>query len=278
MKRFFKGVGKASLYFLTYLGMQLLVSFGIVKVVDVYAQMTCKREDGTLHLLKYIDKYNSIMSQGLYWAMILSGLLTILVFFIVAKIRKKKFKKSASLNKLNPATIAPIVLGGIAFNFLISFVMNIIPFPESWIDSYATESSQLLGTTGIPMWISVVIMAPIVEELTFRGFMYTRLKQGMNKWIAVILTSLIFGFVHGTIIWAIYTFVFSLCLIFILERTKSLFGAVLFHMSFNLVGAVMSTWPDMFEKMNALVILGASALIYAGATVWFLKISKAIEE
>ena len=70
------------------------------------------------------------------------------------------------------------------------------------------------------MWISVVIMAPLVEELTFRGFMYTRLKQGMPKWIAIIVTSLIFGCVHGTIIWAMYTFVFSLALIFVFEYSN----------------------------------------------------------
>ena len=86
--------------------------------------------------------------------------------------------------------------------------MNLIPFPQAWIDSYEASSSELLGNVGIALWIAVVIMAPLVEELTFRGFMYTRLKQGMPKWIAVVLTSLVFGIVHGTIIWAIYTFVF----------------------------------------------------------------------
>lgn len=274
MKKFFVSVGKAALYFLAYFGAQIGVSMGISFLLGIYAAATSLREDGTLNYLVYVNRYNELVNQWLYYIMILSGLLTILIFFIVAKIRKKKFTKSASLNKLKPSTIAPIVIGGMAFNIFISYVMSMIPFPESWIQSYSAESSQLLGTVSISMWISVVIMAPLVEELTFRGFMYTRLKQGMAKWIAIILTSLIFGVVHGTMIWAIYTFVFSLCLIYIFERTNSLWGCILFHMAFNFVGAAMSTWSDVLGNINDWVLFIGSTVLTIAAVVWFVLISK----
>lgn len=274
MKKFFANVGKAILYFLAYIGAQLAVSFGISLLIGIYAAATSLSADGTLNYFRYVNRYNELISQWLYYILILSGMITILIFFIVAKIRKKKFRKSASLNKFKPATIVPIILGGMAFNIFISYVMNFIPFPKSWVDSYATESSQLLGTVGIPMWISVVIMAPLVEELTFRGFVYTRLKQGMPKWIAALVTSLVFGAVHGTIIWAIYTFIFSMCLIYVFERTNSLWSCILFHMSFNFVGAMMSTWSDLFEKVNGFVLFMVSAVLTVGAAVWFILISK----
>ena len=196
----------------------------------------------------------------------------------MAKIRKKKFAESASLKKFKPATVAPIVIGGIAFNFAISYLMNLIPFPQAWIDSYEASSSELLGNVGIALWIAVVIMAPLVEELTFRGFMYTRLKQGMPKWIAVVLTSLVFGIVHGTSIWAIYTFVFSLCLIYIFEKTKSLWACILFHMSFNIVGAVMSTWPVVAEKLDSTWIYIGFIVLTVGMAVWFAFATKGAKD
>lgn len=274
MKKFFVSVGKAALYFLGYFGTQFGVSLGISILLGIYAAATSLRADGTVNYLVYVNRYNQLLSQWLYYILILSGVITILIFFIVAKIRKKKFTKSASLNKLKPSTIAPIVIGGMAFNIFISYAMSMIPFPESWIQSYQANSNELLGAVSVSMWISVVIMAPLVEELTFRGFMYTRLKQGMAKWIAILLTSLVFGIVHGTMIWAIYTFVFSLCLLFIFERTNSLWGCILYHMAFNFVGAAMSTWSDVLENINGWVLFIGSTVLTIVTAVWFVLISK----
>lgn len=278
MKKFFIGVGKAILYFGTYLGMQFALSFAFSLVISVFVSLTMIRPDGSFDMAAYMDKANALINESMYYILIASGLMTILVFWIVAKIRKKKFAQTASLNKLKPATIAPILIGGMAFNFAISYLLSLIPFPQSWIDSYEASSSQVLGSAGIAMWIAVVIMAPLVEELTFRGFVYSRLKSGMAKWIAVIITSLVFGIVHGTIIWAIYTFVFSLCLICILERTGSLWGCILFHMAFNLVGALMSTWPQIGEKLDGLAVLAGSVVVTIVAGVWFILVSKKKEE
>lgn len=274
MKKFFIGLGKAALYFGTYFGGQLAVSFGVSIILAIIAMISVMKPDGTYDMTAYVNKFNGMLNDWLYVIMIVSGILTILAFWIVTLIRKKKFMCEASLVKFKPSTVAPIVIGGIAFNFAISYLLSLIPFPQSWIDSYEASSSEVLGNVGVLMWISVVIMAPLVEELTFRGFMYSRLKTGMPKWIAVIITSLVFGVVHGTIIWALYTFVFSLALICILERTKSLWGCILFHMAFNLVGAMMSTWPEMLDNINEWVILIVTVVLTIGCSVWFMLLTK----
>ncbi|MBQ8040700.1 MAG: CPBP family intramembrane metalloprotease [Lachnospiraceae bacterium] len=273
MKKFWVNVGKAAAYFGAYFGGQMVVSFAVSLVLSTIVSISMIQPDGSFDMEAYMDKANAALANTMPYILIGAGILTILVFFIVAKIRKKKFTESASLRKFKPATVAPIVLGGIAFNFAISYLMNLIPFPQTWIDSYEASSNELLGNVSIALWISVVIMAPLVEELTFRGFMYTRLKQGMPKWIAVILTSLVFGIVHGTIIWAIYTFVFSLALIYIFERTKSIWACILFHMAFNLVGAVMSTWPEMLDNVNEWLIFGVTIVLIAGCCVWFILLT-----
>ena len=274
MKNFWVNVGKAAAYFGTYLGGQVVVSFIVSFVLSMIISAKMVMENGTLDMDAYTENVMTALTGAMSYILIFSGILTILAFFIVAKIRKKKFMQTAELNKFKGATVAPIIIGGIAFNFTISYLMNLIPFPESWIESYQASSSEVLGGTGIALWISVVIMAPLVEELAFRGFMYTRLKQGMPKWIAVIITSLIFGIVHGTIIWAIYTFVFSLALIFVFERTKSLWSSILFHMSFNFVGAFMSTWPELAEKLDGTWLMIGSITVFLVAAVWFTLVSR----
>ena len=274
MKNFWVNVGKAAAYFGTYFGSQMLVSTVVSFILGTIIRTKMVLENGALDMDAYMEEVMVALTESMAYILIFSGLLTILAFFVVAKIRKKKFTQSAGLVKFKGATVAPIIIGGIAFNFAISYLMNLIPFPEAWIESYQASSSEVLGGTGIALWISVVIMAPLVEELTFRGFMYTRLKQGMPKWIAVILTSLVFGLVHGTIIWAMYTFVFSLALIAIYERTKSTWACIIFHMAFNLVGAVMSTWPEVGEKLDGVWLMVGSFVVTLGMAVWFVFASK----
>lgn len=274
MKKFWVNVGKAAAYLGAYFGAQMMVSFIVSFVLAMIVSAKMVMENGALDMDAYTEKVMTSLSSAMYYILIISGLLTILIFFIVAKIRKKKFMQTAELNKLKGATVAPIIICGIAFNFTISYLMNLIPFPQDWIDSYQASSSEVLGGTGIALWISVVIMAPIVEELTFRCFMYTRLKQGMPTWIAIIVTSLVFGCVHGTIIWAMYTFVFSLALIYVFERTKSLWSSIIFHMSFNFVGAFMSTWPEIGEKIDGIWVMVASIALTLITAVWFTLVSK----
>ncbi len=276
MKKFFIGTGKAVLYFLAYFLGQLAVSLVASFAISFYVAFAMGMSGEGFNEMEYTLRATQLINESLYLIMIISGALTILTFLLVSLIRKKKFAKNTGLVKFSPAVIVPIILGGIAFNFVVSFLMSVVPFPQSWLDSYQASSSQLLGDNGVMMWISVVVMAPLVEELTFRGFMYSRLKSGMAKWIAVILTSLTFGVVHGTIIWAIYTFVFSLCLIYVLERTGSLWVSILFHMAFNLVGAAMGSWPEISEIMEeySLAVIIVSVLVTIGTAVWFTLVTK----
>ena len=276
VKKFFIGLGQAALYFGAYFGAQVVVSFAISLVISVVISISMIQPDGSFNEVAYTVKATEALARSMNWIMIASGLVALLIFWIVTLIRKKKLFREVSLNKMKPAALAPIVIGGVAFNFAISYIMSLIPFPQTWIESYEASSSDVLGGTGIAMWIAVVIMAPIVEEITFRGFMYSRLKSGMAKWIATLVVSLVFGMVHGTIIWAMYTFVFSLCLIFILERTKSLWGCIAFHMAFNLVGATMSAWPKLEYAIEdfALWVLIGSVVITIGCAAWFVLLTK----
>lgn len=274
MKKFFSNLGKALLYFGTYLGAQFAVSFVVSLVISVFVSISMVKPDGSFDMEAYMEKANAAVGAAIYYILIAAGIITLAAFWIVTLIRKKNLMKEVSLVKFNPVAAIPVLFAGIAFNFLISYGLSVIPFPQSWVDSYAAKSGELLGGTGIAMWIALVIMAPLVEEITFRGFVYSRLKNGMAKWIAVILTSLIFGIAHGSIIWLIYTFVFGLVLIYILERGGSLWLSILFHMGFNIVGAALSAYPQIAENWNDWVVLGVTAGVTVVCTLLFVLLTK----
>ena len=87
--------------------------------------------------------------------------------------------------------------------------------------------------------VSAVILAPILEELVFRGFLQTALLSiigGSNRRAVVLLSALIFAAVHGGVAqWQTLPGLFVLGVIFgwLYERRGNLLPCILTHMAFN---------------------------------------------
>lgn len=87
------------------------------------------------------------------------------------------------------------------------------------------------------VFFALVIVPPITEEIVFRGFIYSSLKKAIPLIVAAIITSLLFGAGHlmqGTgsqplYIAGIDTFVLSMILIWLREKTGSLWSSIFLH-------------------------------------------------
>lgn len=93
----------------------------------------------------------------------------------------------------------------------------------------------------ILVFLSLVIMPPLVEEILARGFLYTGLKTKLPIWAATIITSALFAVAHlqfgsnAPLLWvaAIDTFALSLVLIYLREKTGNLGASIALHMLKN---------------------------------------------
>jgi membrane protease YdiL (CAAX protease family) len=79
------------------------------------------------------------------------------------------------------------------------------------------------------MFVLGGIFIPFAEEIFFRGVLYTYLRQHWGFWASAIVSSLIFGAVHGQIAIAGAAAVLGFLLAWIYERSQSLFPAILIH-------------------------------------------------
>jgi len=82
-------------------------------------------------------------------------------------------------------------------------------------------------------FITLVIVAPISEEIIFRGYLYGKLKKFVPFWISIIVTSLLFGAIHGSWNLAVDTFGLSIVLCLLREVTGSIWSSILLHMTKN---------------------------------------------
>ena len=248
MKKGLKAVGKAVAYFAVYLLSQVLVSVVYSTVLSTQMTMELMAAGEELDVMAMTEALTAeVMSRAMEMTFI-AGVVALLIFWLVFLIRKKKFTKEVSLCAIPVKGILPIAILASSFNIITSVIISNFPWPQSWMDSYVQNSSAIDGS--LMAWVTAVLMAPVLEEIVFRGLMYTRLKKGLPVIVAAVVTSLAFGIAHGTVIWAIYTFVFSMVLIWVLEKFQSLTACILLHMAYNLSGMALSLIPE-----NAAVVV-----------------------
>lgn len=242
MKNSFKALGKAVAYFAVYLLVQVLVSTVFSTVISARMTMEMMASGEELDVIAMTDVLMAeVMSKAMEMTFI-AGLVTLFIFWIVFLIRKKKFTKEVCIRKIPVTGILPIAIMAAAFNVITTVIISFMPWPQEWMDSYVESSSAIDGSA--MAWFTAVLMAPVLEEIVFRGLMYTRLKKGLPAIVAAIITSLAFGIAHGTVIWAIYTFVFSMILIWVFEKFQSLTACIVLHMAYNLSGMALSLIPE----------------------------------
>lgn len=82
-------------------------------------------------------------------------------------------------------------------------------------------------------FMTLVIIAPIAEEVLFRGYLFGKLRQFVPIWAAILATSILFGFVHGAWNVAIDTFALSVVMCLLRLATGSLWAPILLHMAKN---------------------------------------------
>lgn len=277
MKKFFISVLKALGYFGIYLGAQFLVTFvymmySMVPAIVKYSMGNYDLTDPVI-FNQYLNEATQPLLDATMLITIISGLLTIGIICVIFKCRKQKLSKSFCLRKISGGTVVSVTLLGFGLNLM--FGILVLLLPESWIASYEETASAAFAGEFWQMAIAVVIMAPLVEELVFRGLIYTRLKQGMPVVVAMIITSLWFGVMHGHPLWAAYAAVLGLVMVWIFERTKSLFASMLFHFGYNSVAAIEMALPESVPDWVGIVMLAGGVVLAAIGMVWFMRLPKA---
>ncbi|WP_075680188.1 CPBP family intramembrane glutamic endopeptidase [Roseburia sp. 831b] len=273
MKNFFVALGKAILYFLVYFGLQMAVSiaFSMFYSISMYARLAATGDvTDTAEITRMITE--KILEQSMTMTLI-SGILALLTYWIVFLIRKKKFAQEVKLRKIPAKGILAVLLMGITFNIVISTLLATIPFPDAWMETYQQNSSVLTGGNEIISFLATVFMAPVLEEIVFRGLIYDRLKKGMPAVVAAIISSLAFGLMHGTIIWMMYAFVLGVVLVIVFERFHSLLANMFLHFGFNLTGMCLNHAQGMSE-VAGWILTGVCVIGFIASIVWMVRMTK----
>ncbi|MBQ2638656.1 CPBP family intramembrane metalloprotease [Candidatus Saccharibacteria bacterium] len=177
------------------------------------------------------------------WTTIYSTLVYIVaaaLIIFLPKIVSKNFKtnrEELGLTGLPTFTDMGISVLGIIATFIVAGVVVTILSNFPWFDAEQTQeigySTQIIGFDRVVAFLSLVVIAPIAEEIMFRGWLYGKLKKHISVPLAVFLVSALFGFIHGQLNVGVTVGIMSVIMCLERELTGTIYAGILTHMLKN---------------------------------------------
>ncbi len=245
-KRLKKDINKAGGFLLAMFGAMFIFTFIILLFTSV----------------NYLS-YNSnidIMSDDSY-LLLINGLVSLLSFFaigyIYCKIAGIKFVEILTFEKNKISILIPLCLMGLAIamasNYASDAVMGLFDFLgyDVSIDmDYATYSIKDI----IIYYVSVAVVPACVEEFAFRGIVLGVLRKHSDS-LAIIVSSIMFGLMHGNFMQIPFAFVVGLILGFVVVKTNSLLPGIIIHFLNNAISVTFSLLSSSQNIPMALIDL-----------------------
>lgn len=140
--------------------------------------------------------------------------------------------------------------------------------------SYTETASLTIHTQ--PFWmifLTVVVVAPVAEEIIFRGLMFRRMKDWLKPVTAVFLSALAFGLYHGNMVQFLYAFLMGAVFAMIYHRTGMLQTSIVAHLTANFWSMFGYPYVCEFAQMfpfGIWVVIVVSALLCVIPAYWIL--------
>ena len=159
---------------------------------------------------------------------------------------------------------------GILGNWVVAAFLSLLP--ESLLASYAEQAGNTVQESPWLTFLSVVLAAPVFEEVIFRGMIFRLFRQAVPPYWAAALSGVLFGAAHGHLLWAAYAFVLGFFLALLAERAGTITVSVAAHMGFNLTPFLTMFLPEDAPFLESAWFQMALGLLAAvGATVIWRK-------
>ncbi|MDH4177049.1 MAG: CPBP family glutamic-type intramembrane protease [Thermoleophilia bacterium] len=128
---------------------------------------------------------------------------------------------------------AGLVAAGYVTILVVGFVLNLFLkageeqglVPDAWDPNRAWPF--------VANFLVVVTVAPVVEELAYRGVGFAAVRSAWGSTAAIVVTAIAFGMAHGLIVALPVLTAFGLVLAVVRQRTESVFPSIALHAVFN---------------------------------------------
>ena len=242
-----------------------IINFGIIildlaiKSIPLLLQTSNETEQQVLleEMLNKEVQYGTSMIVG-----VVAGILFLVVWNLCTKKIITIKSIFVSQKKMTMKTFLQILCVFMAGQFLFSIGYEVLEKGLNLIGY--TAMAEMESATGnsetISMLLYVAIIGPIAEELVYRGFVLKRL-ESHGKSLAILVSSILFGIMHGNLPQDIFAFCVGLILAYVAVE-YSVVWSILLHIINNgllgeLYGRTMTEFSEQTQIIVDYIILGS---------------------
>ena len=126
------------------------------------------------------------------------------------------------------------------------------------------------------VWLTILVsavLAPVVEEFLFRGLVYRRLRKHAAPVVCALVSSLLFGLVHGNLVQFVYAFLVGMLICWVYEKFKTIWAPILFHAGANLIAVILTEFVPAFGggmSLGSLMLLTVGWLAATFMLLWLI--------
>jgi len=140
------------------------------------------------------------------------------------------------------------------------------------LPSYESDVNIFTNASFFIEFFSIVIVVPIMEELMFRGVILNRLLVNVPKWLAILISSILFGLMHmSDSLRMLSIAISSIWLALLYIRFRNLWLCIIVHMVNNFiatnvtiltfVNSTASSFPVLSIVLPIIYMLGIGTLL-----------------
>ena len=228
--------------------------------------MSSRRNVAVCFLLFILYFAAGSVAHGLFMDAVLATMVVDIFIGVIALVAYHACIGDACL-PVKPYAGSLISIGLIGFYFTASLTGTYIQ--NAFIDVSGGLTNQ---STGNWVVLLALIIAPVFEEVMFRGWMFRVVKSRAPTWVAYILTGLAFGLWHMSLPHLYIGFLFSIFLCVVYSYTGKLAASVMTHMAYNLLAFLTAgvALPDVLFSVPVLAglnIILISLLAYGAVYI-----------
>lgn len=215
--------------------------------------------------------FSAVAPLALGWRIIANELGVILLPLVLyALIRSLDVKPAFRLRRANGGVLALSFVAGLGIYLFDRWAALAVTSLLDYTTPLTPDLLDISPLNTILVMIGTAILAPVVEELFFRGVMFTAY-EGAGPFVAVTGTALLFALFHMDPIQSLGLLPLVFALSYVGWRSGSVFPPIAMHFGNNLPAALLvgaGTFLPGFVEPTVTMPIAVAGLVVAGAAVW----------
>ena len=236
-----------------YSGIGYLVSFLVVLVLAISQGL-----GNGAYSHSALDWYNThLMDIQAGLILVAIPIMLMLWYFVIRYFKNQNmYIKYGPSNRFTYFLLIPVGYSSMMFGNLFTAIIQKNLMTQEMVDNYNETDSVLHMGSKVAVVLAAVILAPVVEEIIYRGIIYDFANYMLNYKYAIVFSALVFAIGHGNMVQGVYTLTLGLIFGYVRYKYGNIYTTIFMHMLANGVATgvyYISTDTEVSEQSEKVI-------------------------